>query len=1015
MAAAAWLVLAAAPADAQYFGSNKVQYRTFDFEVLRTENFDIYFYPEERQAIELTGRMAERWRARLDEVFDHSLRGRQPLILYAAHPHFEQTNAISGQIGESTGGVTESIRRRIVLPLAGPLGDTDHVLGHEIVHAYQYDITADREAGGQGGIPGVARLPLWFVEGMAEYLSLGPIDPHTAMWMRDAALQEELPGIKDLSNPKYFPYRWGQAFWAYVAGRWGDRIVGTMLREAARQASPERAIESELGLKVEELTEQWHQALRRAAEAVAERTNPAERIARLLTPERDLGGELNVAPALSPDGRRIAFLSERELFSIDLFIADAATGEVLQQVSETAVDPHFSSLQFINSAGTWSPDGRQFAFAVITHGRPALAIYDVEGGRMLREVRLADVDEAFSPTWSPDGRRIAFSGLTGGLTDLFVVDLESARVERLTNDAFADIQPVWSPDGRSLAFATDRYSANLETLAFGSHRLALIDIESRGIRALPSFEDAKNINPQWSGDARTLYFLSDRGGVTNAYRLDVTSGEIRQSTDLQTGITGITASSPALSAATKGNGLAFSVYERGAHRLYITTDAQVLAGTSPVDMPPNAAVLPPQDRRSDRQVAAMLSTPVAGLPPPAAPAEVTDYDASLQLDAVGQPTIAIGRDQFGTFGGGGVAFGFSDMLGDHSLATVVQINSSLNGGMSAKDIGAGVAYTNLKRRWNWGIYGEQAPYRTGAFGIGTDVIDGIPALVEQTVIFRQTGRSAGAAVSYPFSRAQRVEFSGGFRNITFDREVRTLGFSAVTGELLFEESISESFGDPLNFGEASAALVYDTSLFGATSPILGQRYRLEVSPLAGSINYTTALADYRRYFMPVQFYTLAGRVLHYGRYGSGGEDPRLSPLFIGYPTLVRGYDVGTFDVEECGQDPTGACPAFDRLIGSRMLVGNLEFRFPLLRPFGISSNVYGPIPVEVALFADAGVAWDSGDAPQFAGGDRDPVSSAGIALRVNALGFAVLEFDFVRPFQRPEKGWLFQFSLAPGF
>jgi outer membrane protein assembly factor BamA len=167
--------------------------------------------------------------------------------------------------------------------------------------------------------------------------------------------------------------------------------------------------------------------------------------------------------------------------------------------------------------------------------------------------------------------------------------------------------------------------------------------------------------------------------------------------------------------------------------------------------------------------------------------------------------------------------------------------------------------------------------------------------------------------------------------------------------------------------------------------------------------------------MPVRFYTLAGRVLHFGRYGADSEDPRLPPLYLGYPTLVRGYDVGSFDASECPFDPLGRCPAVDRLLGSRMLVGNLEFRFPLLRPFGERSNMYGPVPVEVALFADAGVAWNRGERPSLFGGDREAVSSAGLALRVNAFGFAIAEFDFVRPFNRPDKGWLFQFSLSPGF
>ena len=157
--------------------------------------------------------------------------------------------------------------------------------------------------------------------------------------------------------------------------------------------------------------------------------------------------------------------------------------------------------------------------------------------------------------------------------------------------------------------------------------------------------------------------------------------------------------------------------------------------------------------------------------------------------------------------------------------------------------------------------------------------------------------------------------------------------------------------------------------------------------------------------------------MHYGRYGSGGEDPRLSPLYIGYPELVRGYDVNTFGAGECVADAgAAACPAFDRLLGSRMLVGNLELRFPLLRPFGVASNMYGPLPVEVALFADGGVAWNQGETAvvQRRIAQRG-LASAGVALRVSLLGFAVGEFDFARAFQRPGHGWTFGFNLMPGW
>src|SRR5262245_7004069 len=84
-------------ARAQYFGRNKVQYRTFHFKLLKTEHFDVYYYDEERDAAEQAARMAERWYTRLSRELDHQLSGRQPLILYASHPDFEQTNAIEGE------------------------------------------------------------------------------------------------------------------------------------------------------------------------------------------------------------------------------------------------------------------------------------------------------------------------------------------------------------------------------------------------------------------------------------------------------------------------------------------------------------------------------------------------------------------------------------------------------------------------------------------------------------------------------------------------------------------------------------------------------------------------------------------------------------------------------------------------------------------------------------------------------------------------------------------------------
>ena len=258
---------------AQYFGRNKVQYETFDFKVLKTEHFDVYFYPEMRSAAEQAARMAERWYARLSRMLNHELKGKQPLILYSSSPHFQQTAAIPGVLGEGVGGVTEIFKRRIVLPLGASLADSDHVIGHELVHAFQFDITSQGHSSFAGGAPTVLRLPLWMVEGMAEYLSIGSEDPHTAMWMRDATRRKDLPTIKKLVDPQFFPYRYGQSVWAFITGKWGDGVVARIIKSVGKTGSYEAAIKNVLGIDVKQLSLEWHDSMNRAYSPLVEKTH----------------------------------------------------------------------------------------------------------------------------------------------------------------------------------------------------------------------------------------------------------------------------------------------------------------------------------------------------------------------------------------------------------------------------------------------------------------------------------------------------------------------------------------------------------------------------------------------------------------------------------------------------------------------------------------------------------------------------------------------------------------------
>ncbi|HXY39208.1 MAG TPA: hypothetical protein VEQ10_06035 [Vicinamibacteria bacterium] len=1155
LAAAVILILVSEPAaHAQYFGQNQVQYRHFDFKILKTQHFDIYYYPEEKATAEYLGRIGERWWVRLSKLFNHTIRSRQPVMLYASASDFRQTNVVQG-IGEGTGGVTEGMMRRIVMPAAGPLAETSHVLGHELVHAYQYDIASKGRGGraAQGG--GFERLPLWFVEGLAEYLSLGPVDSQTAMWLRDAVQSKKLPTLKQLGNPRFFPYRFGHAFWAYVGGRWGDDMVINLYREGARSGDAFGAIKKVLGQDEKTFSKEWGEAVHRTYAGFLEAQKDATSYGPQLISKKRGGGELNLGPALSPDGKRVVFLSEKDLFSIDLFLADADTGKVIRKLTSTATDPHFDSLQFIESAGAWSPDGRRFVQSALREGRAAILIIDPDTGKKVEEADFKDIDEVDNPVFTPDGNHVIFSAMQGGLLDLWAYDLKTKQRSRLTNDAFAELEPVVSPDGRKVAFTTDRFTSRLDDLDMGSYRIGILDLLSGEITEVQGYKNARNSNPQWSPDGKTIFFVSDVMGGADIHRVDLATGELRQVTQLRTGVYGITPLSPSLSVAHQSGRIAYSVQEDNKHNIYAIDDpvkqagivvperfafapkresvlesrqlvapppsvresgsrpgrggtaaqrvpvtgapgveqqappdtgkptgnagqpaqpgqpppapgqppttAGQAAGVSPgqaVQPPPGqpaaaapalpgslaasatrtaeaeavsainggTAVLPPYNRVPSK-VEQELEDPDTGLPPASAPPPKTEpYKPHLGLTYVGQPSIGVGVDRFGTYVGGSTALYFSDMLGDHNLAIGVQAMGQL------QDIGGQAVYSNLSHRFDWAVGAAYIPYLfSGGFNVVQDPNSG--ALLEQYYEYRQTNASVFAAGAYPFNRADRVETQVSLNHYGFSGQVYSDAYDPNTGAYLGSSKQSFDTGlQSINLASASGAFVHDTSVFGATSPILGTRFRVEGAPSIGSVRYTDVLADFRAYFMPVRPVTFAIRAMHYGRYGPGSSDPRFQSVYLGYSELIRGYS--NITNSDCQPNAASGCPIFDRLFGSRMMVGNAEVRAPL---WGLIKGrmTYGPLPIEVGAFADAGVAWYatcSGNTtntgfyygpvcgvndqkPKFLGGSQEWLTSFGGFARLNLLGFAVIQVSLAKPLQRPYAGWVWEWTLAPGF
>jgi hypothetical protein len=730
---------------------------------------------------------------------------------------------------------------------------------------------------------------------------------------------------------------------------------------------------------------------------------------------------------------------------VELYVANAETGDVERRlVRGTSFDPHFGSLRYINSAGTWSPDATRFAFSALRQARDVVVVLDVARARIIREYPIDGVSEITNPTWSPDGRTIVVSGMRGGMTDLYALDVASGQTRQLTQDAFADLHPAFSPDGRTLAFVTDR-TTDLAQLRYGNYRLATLDLAggSGSITLLPGLERGKNINPSWARDGRGLFFISDRTGISNVYRLELGSNRITQVTNLFTGVSGITDLSPAISSAPGADKLVFTAYERGGYNLYSFTSAADLAGTEPVatqyaaDDVPAPALLPPSPRPAEpayNRVLSLVRDPAFGATEPqvATTWQVAPYRPRLSLDYLGQPSVGVSGST-GPYARGGVYGGiggiFSDVLGEHTVYGTIQAQGQI------EEIGFSAVYLNRQHRWNYGAAAQRVPYLSG--GRQTVVDQQSAELRDQLLIFRYFDTSLTGIAQYPFSQVQRAEFSAGARRISQDVQIREYIYAPViqngnvvdyTGPIDYRES-SEGLG-AWNLAEGTAALVYDNSVMSYTSPFAGQRYRFEVAPTLGDLQFTSITADYRRYIW-LRPLTLAVRGLHFGRYGR--DEARLNSVFLGYPSLLRGYSYGSV-TDACQNelggslDGGGECAVYDALFGSRVAVANVELRLPLVRNLVVGGNLGIP-PIEAIAFFDAGTSWGKIQArngeivstsPVFRRGvqddfsDRGILTSAGVGARVNLFGYVIIEADYVNALDRPT-GWHWQFALQPGF
>lgn len=999
---------------AQYFGRNKPKYKKDVAFLVESPHFDIYHYLDNDSTAKRLAEWHEWWYSRHKTVLEDTFHTRNPIIFYNHHADFQQTTAIESYIEVGTGGVTESLKNRVVMPYMETHAQTSHVIGHEMVHAFQYRMLSNIDT---LGVASIRNIPLWMVEGMAEYLSLGRNHPHTAMWMRDAVLHDNIPTLKQMSQGyEFFPYRYGHAFWAYVTGIWGEEIIKPLFLTTAALGY-ERAIEEVLKINENEFSKRWADQLRlHYAPLMADTTEMVGR--EWFTPSN--AGHLNISPVYSPDAKYMAFISEKEGLSVDIFLAETASGKIIRKLSSGLDNFHVDDFNFIESVGTFSPDSRQFAFTVYSKGRNRILIVDVKSGRTVREIEIPGLNAFNHINWSPNGRYFVMSGMQNGQSDLYLYDMERKNLRPLTNDFYSDVHPAWSPDGNWVVFSSDRGGKNDHgRFMFQGFNVCLLNIHSGEIEVLDLFSGADNLNPQFSVDGNMIYFLSDADGFRDLYEYSLVRNEVFRLTGFFTGISGITALAPALTVARDNGWIAYSVFRNGKYSIYRADPADFYVtykNSNGQVSELQAAVLPPVHSvpigRAQERLNEAYLTPLA--------IDRKDimskpFKHRFQLDYIGNTgVINIASGRYTSALAGGVNALFSDILGNHQLFSAVSLNGEIF------DIGAQLAYVNRKNPIFWGGILSHIPYQSASSSIFPDTLmvadDPVPVTNMAIDMLRTFETRAGAFGIYPLSKAHR--FEAGLSLTRYHFRLDRINNYYYQGYMVAESREKLPSPPGFNMGQVNVAYVGDNSVFGTVGPLKGRRFRYDVEKYFGAANFHSLLVDYREYYRMRPF-TLAFRGYHFGRYGQDAQNAILPPLYLGQPSLVRGFTGNSFNMNNVNLFGEFS---LNQLVGNKLLVGNVELRLPFSGPERISMIKSNFFPTELALFVDSGLAWDNrGIMNQPIPGQdqfeyrRRPIASAGLSVRANLLGYMVVESYYAFPWQRNLGAGVFGLNFLPAW
>ncbi len=824
------------PASSQffYFGRNKVQYTRFDWHVLKTEHFDIYYYPEMEDLAKRGAFLAEESYNILEEKFVHNVTHRIPLIFYSSHLHFEQTNVTPGLVPEGVGGFFEFIKGRVVIPYNGSMWDFQHVISHELVHVFMHSkinrILSDHRMM-QDRLP-----PLWFVEGLAEYWSV-VWDSQAEMVMRDAVINNYLVPLSDMNKiyGTFLMYKEGQFILKFISEHYGEHCILQLMENFWKSDNFETVFEKTLFKNYKQFDDEWIYSVKKKYYPLLANSDQPSGVTKII-----VGEGFNLKPVFYKfkDRREIFFIGNRSgytsIYRIDL---DSALNN--QYYEPTLVltgekTDEFEAFHLFQSNLAIS-NSNLLAFVTKSGEHDAIHIYDIEKKNIVETFRFYDVVSIGSISWSSDGNRMVLSAIDkSGSSDLYVFDIKSNELQKLTNDVYDDRDPDWSPDGKTIVFTSDRTPFGNK----GKYNLFFYDLETNNIKYL-TYGNENYYTPHFSSDGKSLIFSSDFGGARNVWltKLNNESNyqEMKKVTNFITG---------AYDPIWADSDLVFTGFENFSFHIRLVKNLHDASDSSNAIYPLNFIV--------DKPV--WQPYVIEGN----AEKKSLRYTEEYSLD-VAQSQIST-DPVFGTAGGAFISL--SDLLGNEEYNFLLY-NTAQSTNEILSSFNIAISRLSLQRRTN---------YSFGIYRFSGRRYD----LTDPDLYFYERVFGGYLALSYPLSKFRRVSLS-----TSLSKSEKDIGYDYINIHNI-------DLARRALFLSNSISFTHDNSLWGPTGPLDGSRFNITLAYTSdiqySHANYYSIIFDYRHYFRLGLMTAYATRVWLF--YNDGQEARR---FFMGGSWDLRGY------------------------------------------------------------------------------------------------------------------------------